>query len=58
MPRVANTRRAPCETQKEIAAQNSYLATVKAQKEVVYAAPCEIEKKPQPQPAQKVAQNG
>ena len=61
LPRVSNRRTLPCPVQKEIAQQNSYVDTVKQGKEVVYAAPCEIEKpKVQPVPAapQAVAQKG
>lgn len=48
LPKVENSPRAPCWQQKQIAAQNSYLATVKNDgKEVVYVAPCVVDK-PQP----------
>jgi len=44
MPRVANSTKAPCRVQKEIAAQNSYIATIKEKKEIVYVAPCVVDK--------------
>lgn len=43
LPRVANSRAAPCRMQKEVAAQNSYLASIKEKREVVYKAPCDVE---------------
>ena len=46
LPRVSNSPKSPCWQQQEIAAQNSYLASVKAQKTVVYKAPCEFDPKP------------
>jgi hypothetical protein len=54
VPRVANTTKAPCRTQREIAAQNSYLDSVKEKKEVVYAAPCDTDK-PKEAPAKVAA---
>lgn len=51
---VANTTKAPCRTQREIAAQNSYLDSVKEKKEVVYAAPCDTDK-PKEAPAKVAA---
>lgn len=45
LPRVENSRGSPCWQQKQIAAQNSYIDTVKANKETIYKAPCEIEGK-------------
>lgn len=54
MPKVQNSAKSPCWQQEQIAAQNSYIATVKDGKEVVYKAPCKIDK-----PAtSKVASNG
>lgn len=54
LPRVANSTKAPCRLQKEIAAQNSYLATIREKKEIVYVAPCVVDKAPEqkasPQP--------
>lgn len=40
IPRVDNSTKSPCWQQKQIAAQNSYFATIKAKKKVVYKAPC------------------
>ena len=56
VPRVRNTPKAPCSTQREIAAQNSYIDTIKGKKEAVYSAPCETDK-PQGGTPQKVASN-
>ena len=44
LPRVENSTKAPCRMQVQVAAQNSYLASVKLGKEVVYRAPCQIDK--------------
>lgn len=41
LPRVENSRRSPCWQQRQIAAQNSYLASIKAGSETVYKAPCD-----------------
>lgn len=46
MPRVENSSKAPCWQQKQVAAQNSYLASIKEKKEVVYVAPCVVDKPP------------
>lgn len=46
LPKVANSSKAPCRLQKEIAAQNSYLATIREKKEIVYVAPCVVDKPP------------
>ena len=43
LPKVNNSPKAPCWQQKQIAAQNSYLATIKAKKTVVYKAPCVLD---------------
>lgn len=43
LPRVDNSTKAPCWQQKQIAAQNSYLASIKAKRQVVYQAPCVID---------------
>ena len=43
LPKVQNSSKAPCWQQKQIAAQNSYLATIKAKKTVVYHAPCLVD---------------
>ena len=40
LPRVQNSGLAPCWQQEQIAAQNSYIASVKEKREVVYSAPC------------------
>lgn len=45
LPRVDNSRSAPCWQQKQIAAQNSYIDTVKNNKEAVYKAACDVEPK-------------
>lgn len=50
LPRVSNSPKAPCWQQVEIAAQNSYLASVKASRNVVYTAPCKAQPE-QPPPA-------
>src|SRR5438132_1194123 len=55
-PRVENSDKSPCWQQKQIAAQNSYFASIKDGKETVYAAPCEAppqvaKKKPAVAPA-------
>ncbi len=44
VPRVQNSPRSPCWQQEQIAAQNSYFETIKAKKEVVYQAPCKVDK--------------
>jgi len=44
LPRVENSTSAPCWQQKQIAAQNSYLASIEQKKEVVYSAPCVVDK--------------
>jgi hypothetical protein len=49
LPRVANSTAAPCRLQREIAAQNSYVDTIKSGKQTVYKAPCDID------PPQRVA---
>ena len=45
LPRVQNSPKAPCWQQEQIAAQNSFVETVKAGKEIVYVAPCKIDPK-------------
>lgn len=40
MPRVSPSRRDTCETQKQIARQESYIQTIQAQKDVVVVARC------------------
>lgn len=49
LPRVENSSKAPCWMQEQVAAQNSYLASIKAGKEIAYAAPCRAD---QPKVAQ------
>lgn len=46
LPRVNNSTAAPCRLQREIAAQNSYLASIEKKSEVVYKAPCDVDRKP------------
>ena len=46
LPRVENTSAAPCWMQIEVAKQNAYLDSIKAGRELVYAAPCQIKPKP------------
>ena len=45
MPRVANSPKSPCWQQDQIAAQNSYVDSIKGKKEVVYKAPCRVDQK-------------
>lgn len=52
---IPNSSRAPCEMQKAVAEHNSVLETIKSKKDVVYKAPCDVDKGG---PAQKVAANG
>ena len=42
---IRNSPKAPCEMQKDVAEHNSRLDTLRSGKEVVYKAPCEIDKK-------------
>lgn len=51
LPKVENSVRSPCWQQRQIAAQNSYIATIRDKKEVVYKAPCDVDTKPQERPA-------
>jgi len=44
LPRVQNSTKAPCWMQEQVAAQNSYVDTIKAKKEVVYQPPCKVDK--------------
>lgn len=44
MPRVSNSTKSPCWQQEQIAAQNSYLDSIKTKKEVVYKAPCRVDR--------------
>ncbi|MBK8161544.1 MAG: hypothetical protein IPK59_23305 [Rhodospirillaceae bacterium] len=43
LPRVQNSTKAPCWMQEQVAAQNSYVDSIKAKKEVVYQAPCKVD---------------
>lgn len=43
LPRVSNSAKSPCWQQEEIAAQNSYIESIKQRKEVVYRAPCKVD---------------
>lgn len=45
LPRVENSTKSPCWQQRQIAAQNSYLATIKEKREVVYKASCDLPQK-------------
>ena len=44
LPRVENSTKSPCWQQEQIAAQNSFVDTIKQGKTVVYRAPCRIDK--------------
>lgn len=48
LPRVENSTKSPCWQQEQIAKQNSYLATIKDKREVVYKAPCKVDKRQAP----------
>ena len=48
LPRVENSTKSPCWQQEQIARQNSYLATIKDKREVVYKAPCRVDKTARP----------
>lgn len=50
MPRVNNSSKSPCWQQQQIAAQNSYLASIKGKKAIVYKAPCDADVKPESKP--------
>lgn len=52
LPRIEPSRRDTCETQKQVARQESYIKTVQQKREVVVVAAC------QGAPSQKVAANG
>lgn len=41
---IANSRRAPCEMQREVAAHNSAYDTLQTGKEIAYKAPCDVDK--------------
>lgn len=55
LPRVQNSAKSPCWQQEQIAAQNSYLASIAEKKEVVYKAPCKVDPKPAKPAEHKVA---
>lgn len=40
---MSNSAKSPCWQQEEIAAQNSYIESIKQRKEVVYRAPCKVD---------------
>ncbi len=53
LPTVENSTQSPCWQQRQIAAQRSYVDTVKTGKTVVWGAPCDVDKKPaQSRPAE------
>jgi hypothetical protein len=41
---IANSRRAPCEMQRAVAAHNSAYDTLQVGREVAYKAPCDVDK--------------
>ena len=43
LPRVQNSTKAPCWLQEQIAAQNSYVDTIREKQEKVYRAPCKTD---------------
>lgn len=57
LPRVQNSTKSPCWQQEQIAAQNSYVDSIAKGQEVVYAAPCKVDKPAKEAPA-KVASRG
>lgn len=44
MPRVSNSTKSPCWQQEQIAAQNSYLDSIKQKRDVVYKPPCRVDR--------------
>lgn len=46
LPRVENSTKSSCWQQRQIAAQNSYVDSIKAKKSIVYKPPCEVDPKP------------
>jgi len=44
MPKIQNSVKSPCWQQQQIAAQNSYIATIRDKKEIVFKAPCDVDK--------------
>ncbi len=57
LPKVSNSPKSPCWQQREIAAQRAYIDSVKGGKEIVYAAPCDVDK-PKGAPATVASANG
>ncbi len=55
LPRVGAHPRDTCETQRLVAAQNSYVDTIREGTELIYKAPCDIDPKPAVKPAAKPA---
>lgn len=53
MPRVSNSAKSPCWQQIEIARQNSWFASRRAGREIVYDPPCLMDGKPEPKPEPK-----
>lgn len=53
LPTVENSPKAPCWQQRQIAAQRSYIASVREDKEVVFGAPCDVDAKTAPKSAPK-----
>jgi hypothetical protein len=53
LPVVENSTKSPCWQQRQIAAQRSYIASVKEKREIVYRAPCDVD--PAPTAPQRVA---
>lgn len=51
LPRVTSSPRDTCQTQREIAAQNSYVDTIRDGTEKVYKPPCELDRKQAPKAA-------
>lgn len=41
---IQNSTQAPCEMQRQVAAHNSTYDTLKTKKEVIYKAPCDVDK--------------
>lgn len=48
VPRVDNATASPCWQQRQVAAQNSYFATIGLGREVIYKAPCDVDGKTGP----------
>jgi hypothetical protein len=45
LPRVENSTKAPCWQQRQIAAQNSYVDTIRDKQARIYKAPCDVDGK-------------